>query len=106
MYARVTRLDAPSDRDRAIRMVDQAIPEAERLPGFVGGYWLLDQGSGTMLAVTLWETEEAVAASDAAADEVRAEAAQALKVTPEAMSVERYEVIGQAGRPAQTSGRS
>ncbi len=105
MYARVTRLDAPSDRDRATRMVEQAIPEAERLPGFVGGYWLLDQRGGTMLAVTLWESEEAVAASDAAADQVRAETAEALKTAPEAMSVERYEVIGQAGGLSRTSGR-
>lgn len=106
MHARVTRLQATSDRDRAIRMVEQAIPEAERLPGFLGGYWMLDQGTGTMLAVTLWESEEAVAASEAAAEEVRGEAAQALKTTPDAISVERYEVIAQAGRLAAAGGRS
>lgn len=106
MHARVTRLQAPSDRDRAIRMVEQVIPDAERLPGFVGGYWMLDQGTGTMLAVTLWATEEALAASDAAAEEVRDEAAQALKTTPDEISVERYEVIAQAGRLAQAGGRS
>ncbi len=106
MHARVTRLQAKQDRDQATRMVERVIPEAERQPGFLAGYWMLDRAKGTMLAVTLTESEAAVAATEGTAEEVRADAAKALKTTPDAMSVERYEVVGAAGRLAQTTGRS
>jgi heme-degrading monooxygenase HmoA len=51
---------------------------------------LADRGSGKVLAVTLWESEETMRASEEAADRLRSETAEAASET--IAGVERYEV--------------
>ena len=96
MWARVTRFEGSPDRvDEGIRMIEeQTIPQARALPGFQGGYWCLDRQSGKGLAVTLWESEDALRQTEERAAQMRADAAEVAQA-PE-MQVEAYEVVGQA----------
>jgi heme-degrading monooxygenase HmoA len=92
MYARVTRIKATGDADDAIRVIqEQVVPWVRGAEGSRGGYWLLDRGANLAIAITLWESEEAMAASEESAAKVREESAQA--VGGSEMTVERYEVI-------------
>jgi heme-degrading monooxygenase HmoA len=96
MFARVSTIRGPSDRiDEAARAYrEQAIPFVRQLSGFKGAYWLANRQSGTVLGVTLWESEEAMRASEAEIEPRRAAAAEALGATVE--SVEAYEILAQA----------
>ena len=95
MFARVTTAQgSPDQLDQAVRYIqEQIIPAARQQPGFQGSYWLADRQNGKVLAVALWESEEAMRASEAAMEQSRSQSAQALGVTMQ--SVERYEVIAQ-----------
>ena len=95
MFARVTTAQGQPDRlDEAVRYIqEQVIPAARQQRGFQGSYWLADRQTGKVLAIALWESEEAMRASEGAMDQSRAQSAQALGVTIQ--SVERYEVIAQ-----------
>lgn len=97
MFARVTISQAspdlsPEDRDSMTNFIlEQVIPAARRMDGFKGGYWLADPGTGKGITITLWETEEAERASQAAATRIRQEAASALDL--EMKGIEVYEVL-------------
>jgi heme-degrading monooxygenase HmoA len=79
MWARVSRLQGEPGRvDENVQiMMDRALPAARRLPGFKGVLGLADRASGKSLAVTFWESEEAMRASEAEADRIREDSAQA-----------------------------
>ena len=96
MFARVSTLQGPPDRlDEAARMLqEEAVPFARQQPGFKAAYWLADRQTGKVLAVTLWESEGAMRASEAAIEQRRLQSAQRLGATIQ--SVERYEVIAEA----------
>jgi len=96
MHARVTHSKGdPAKADEAIRMIKETvIPNAKKLAGFKGGYWLFDRKNGVGLGVTLFESEAAVQASEEAAKKLR-EGAAATGVV-QITGVERYEVIAQA----------
>jgi heme-degrading monooxygenase HmoA len=67
MFARVSTLQGPPERlDEAARMLqEEAVPFARQQPGFKAAYWLADRSTGTVVAVSLWESEEAMRASEA-----------------------------------------
>ncbi len=92
MFARVSTLRGPADKiDEGIRHVrENVLPRAEQLDGYKGAYLLVDRDSGTSVSVTLWESEEAMRASEEAADRLRSNAAEGTGA--EIASVERYEV--------------
>ncbi len=92
MFARVTVVQAPPGRvDEGIRYVrDHVIPVAQQQRGIKGGYWLTDRKRGKTLAITLWESEETLKASEAAIAKIREESAKAIGAT--FPSVEVYEV--------------
>ena len=96
MFARVTSMQGPPDQvdELARRFQEQAVPFARQLSGFKGVYWLANRQTGTVLGVALWESEEAMRASEAVVEQRRKETAQAMGATIE--SVEAYEVIAQA----------
>jgi heme-degrading monooxygenase HmoA len=78
MYARVMtgRLQS-ADRQTFETMIrDQVIPRASKLRGFKGGYWLRDLDSDQVLGVTLFESEEALRASEEQANRIREEASR------------------------------
>jgi hypothetical protein len=94
MWARVVRFHGdPADRDRGVALLnEQLIPTMRQWDGFMSGYWLADK-EGKMIGVTLFENEDALKASEAAAEALR-ERGKEVGVTID--SVEAFEVIAQA----------
>lgn len=96
MWARETRfrLDASRSADVSRYVADTAIPAVRSLPGFVSGYWMLHESSTRTLNVTIWESEEAMRATESDVSELRRRAQEA-GATLE--SVEAYQVIPGSG---------
>jgi heme-degrading monooxygenase HmoA len=92
VFARVSSYTGASDEiDEAIRQVrENMLPKLKQLDGYMGAYLLVDRQNGKSLAVTLWESEEAMSASEEAADSLRSDVADALGT--QMVGVERYEV--------------
>ena len=92
MYARVTTLEGPPDKiDDATRHVrEQTLPQLQQMDGFEGFVTLVDRQSGKQLAVALWESEEALRATEEAVSSMRSGVAEAAGGT--VAGVERYEV--------------
>ncbi len=93
MYARLTTLEAPSDRiDDATRVVQEQVPpQPQQMDGFKGFIALRDRGSGKGRGLALWESEEALRATDEAAVRIRGGVQEATGGT--IASVENYEVF-------------
>jgi heme-degrading monooxygenase HmoA len=92
VFARVSSYTGASDEiDEATRQVrENMLPKLKQLDGYMGAYLLVDRQNGKSLAVTLWESEEAMSASEEAADSLRSDVADALGT--QMVGVERYEV--------------
>lgn len=92
MWARVSKFQIPKDRiDEDISESRTTISEAIRtIPGSAGVYYLVDRERGETLAVTLWETEQAMRASEKEASRIREESTT--DIGGKILSVERYEV--------------
>jgi heme-degrading monooxygenase HmoA len=92
MYARVTTLEGSPDKmDDGTRHVrEQVLPQLQQMDGFEGFVTLNDRQSGKMLAVALWESEEALRATEEAVSSVRSGVAEAVGGT--VAGVENYEV--------------
>lgn len=90
--ARVSSFEGPPDQiDEGVRRAeDDVLPRARQMPGWKGYYWLADRSSGRTKLITLFESAEALGASEQQADELRRQAAESAgeKIT----GVERYEV--------------
>ena len=95
MFARLTRFQGPPDRleEGIFLLHEQVIPRARLRTGQVSGYWLLDRESGQGVVVSLWETEAAMRASDAAAEQLRQAVVDHIGGT--VLSVEQFEVVGE-----------
>lgn len=93
MFARVSTFTGTSDQvDEAIRQArEDVLPRLGQLDGYRGAYFLVDREGGKSLAVTLWESEEAMSASEEAANNLRSETAESLGT--QMVGVERYEVV-------------
>ena len=91
MHARVTTISgAPDDVDSGIANFEANVLPFAQQQG-EGAILLVDRQSGKAIAITLWENEEALNASDAAANALRADAASQMGAS-ETPTVERYEV--------------
>jgi heme-degrading monooxygenase HmoA len=92
VYARVSTLEGPPElMDEGLRQAREVVlPRGRLLEGFKGMIALGDRHSGKSLGITFWESEEAMRASEEAADRLREGSAQASGDT--IVSVERYEV--------------
>ena len=92
MFARVSTFQGPPDQTaEGIRVArEQILPVARLQDGFKGIYLLFDRERGRSLAITLWETEEDMKASEDAALRTRTESAEAAGEI--IVGVERYEV--------------
>lgn len=90
MYARVSRFHGSSGAGSGAPPSDEALAAMRGIPGFRGVISMVDRASGDSLAVTLWESEEAMRASEEQANRMREEMAQA--AGDEIRGVERYEV--------------
>jgi len=90
--ARVSSLEgSPGGIDEGIAFIkDTILPEAADLTGWRGILTLADRQTGKAKTITFWDGPESLSASEARADELRAQAADAMGDTISA--VERYEV--------------
>jgi heme-degrading monooxygenase HmoA len=90
--ARVSSLEGPPEGiDDAIRVADQQVlPKARQLSGWKGVISLVDRSSGRTKLITLWESEEALRASEEQAKKLRQETADSAGET--IRGVDRYEV--------------
>lgn len=96
MHARMTRFDGAPDRiDDAVRQTqDVWEPRLREIAGFGGIVSLADRSTGTIVAITFWESEEAMRASDQKVTSVRKDVGDAVAVRLEP-TVEHYEVVFQ-----------
>ena len=92
MHARVSMFEGSPDQiDEMLRQVrEQVVPQAKQNEGFKGMIALGDRQSGKTLGITFWESEEAMRASEEAANRLREGSAEASGGT--VAGVERYEV--------------
>jgi heme-degrading monooxygenase HmoA len=93
MFARVATYQGPPELiDEGIRIgKKQILPQARQLDGFKGVYFLVERQSGKHLTITLWESEEAIRASEQAANRLCSEDAEAAGAMVQI--VERFEVV-------------
>ena len=93
MYARVSMVSAvsPDRAEQGISEFRDKVAPWVREQGGKGAIMLVDRISGNGVAITLWDSEEAMRASENAADELRRGAAEAMG-SPAPPQVERYEV--------------
>ncbi len=94
MHARVTRLEASPERlsEMTRQFEEQTVPLLEGLDGYKGYVLLGDREGGGAIAVTYWESEQAMQASEDAVTQERERAAETAEAVA-APTVERYEVI-------------
>lgn len=92
MYARMSTLEGSPDQiDQGLRHVrEQVLPLIQQQEGFEGFIVLADRQSGKVIGVSLWESEQAMQASEQVGDRTRSESAEATGGT--VAGVERYEV--------------
>jgi len=93
MFARVITAQSGTEGfDGAIRLAEQQMPAARRMPGFRGYYLLTDAETGKIVVISLWETREQMDAvtAGAGASGIRDEGVPATGLT--ALHLETYEV--------------
>jgi heme-degrading monooxygenase HmoA len=92
VYAGVSTPQGPPElMDEGLRQAREVVLHgAKQVDGFKGMIALGDRRSGKTLGITFWESEEAMRASEEAADRMREETAEAGGDT--IAGVERYEV--------------
>jgi heme-degrading monooxygenase HmoA len=92
VYARVSTLEGSTEQlDERLRFLrEEVLPTGKEDPGFKGMIALGDRQSGKTLAITLWDSEEAMRATEQDANQRRS--AWAETSGQEIASVESYEV--------------
>jgi heme-degrading monooxygenase HmoA len=106
MFARVSIYEGrPEQLDEMHHEgVEHVLPALEMQEGFNGGLVLADRQSGKVLAVTLWESEQAMDATEDASHWLRIFSAQSSGGT--ISSVQRYEVFFASIQEAQLDERA
>jgi heme-degrading monooxygenase HmoA len=95
MFARVSTYRGDADRLlEGFRNVSEPLGAIE---GFSHAYFMVDRESGKAMSITIWQSEEALRASVAKADELRRQGAEAGGADIE--SVTHYEIGMTVGRP-------
>ena len=98
MYARVSTYRG--DGDRLLEGFSDVTEPLTAIDGFSHAYFMVDRESGKGMSITIWESEEALLASAAKADELREKGAAAGGAEIE--SVQHYEIGMTVGTPAMT----
>ena len=97
MYARVSFYDmGAASRDDAVRAFEQAREAIDRMQGNQGGMLLVSPNGDKAMTITLWESEDALRATDEQANQTREQAAGSAGLT--IRDVEPYEVALEFGR--------
>jgi len=95
MYARLSRFAGlPPERiyDTVDEFRHQQLPELERQEGFKGVIVMLNRATGQAAALTFWESEQDLRASERVATRARDAAVQTAQPARDPI-VDRYEVI-------------
>lgn len=91
MYARATTMSVPREQqDAAVEQYRAGISRFREMPGNKGAFLLVDRNTGRGIAVTVWESEEAIAESRERANELRQQAAQ--ESGGDVLEVQEYEI--------------
>ena len=91
MFARMTRYEggSPDAVEEQLQVKKQVLPtEPGQTEGMTGAIFLIDRSNGTIVTISLWESEDAMGAGEEMAAKLRAEATG----EGETASVEHYEV--------------
>ncbi len=94
MFARVTTIGgAPPERldEMTHEIKEHVLPALRMQDGFAGSLLLVERGSGKVLMVNLWESQQAMKATEEAAYWLRGFSAQA--ASGMVRGVQRYEVF-------------
>ena len=98
MFARVSTYTG--DGDRLLQGFADVTAPLEAIDGFSHAYFMVDRDSGKGMSITVWESEDALTASAAKADELRSRGAAAGGAQID--SVQHYEIGLTVGTPATT----
>ena len=92
MFARVNTFQGPvAGLDASVEDARaNVLPALDAINGYAGIVVLLDRATGGSVAITFWESEAALYASEAAATEIRASSTE--RQGERIVSVERFEV--------------
>lgn len=90
MHARVSRFGGSGETGASRPSLDDVLPTLRSMDGFRGLISLVDEAGGDAMTITLWESEDAMRATEAKADEMRRQIADT--AGDEIRGVERYEV--------------
>lgn len=91
MFARLSTYQSPAEQitDAAVEKIRaQVLPSLQEMDGFRGVLLLMDRESGKQISVTLWESEDALRASEEKANSLRKEAAKT--TSGDVAGVEKY----------------
>ena len=105
MFARVSRYRADQDTQGLLVGFQDTIGPLQQVDGFSHAYFLLDRDTGTAVSMTIWESEDAMAASEAGGEDRRRQRSEAGAASVE--SVDNYEISLIAVAPGvQPAGRT
>lgn len=91
MFARVSTFqETPEGIAESLERNSEVVEKADAISGFKGLYYLVDRSSGKSVAITLWDTQDAMHRSEEAANQIREDESAA--TGGEIVSVERFEV--------------
>jgi heme-degrading monooxygenase HmoA len=103
MFVRMTELETDKKAmDQNIQYVnDQVVPTLQKSPagGFKGAYWLADRDAGKLMVFTLWESEQAMSASEDAVKQAREQGGDKGGDGIKQKGSTRYEVVAVAATP-------
>jgi hypothetical protein len=93
VFARITKYEGPPERVDELQyvVVERVLPAARRLEGFAGALVFADRQNGKVQVVALWESVQAMDASEDSAYWFRTYSAETASET--VTGVERYEVV-------------
>ena len=90
MFARVSAYHADEDSQKLKGAFQETIGPLQVVEGFSHAYFLIDKDTGRAVSMTIWESEAAMGASEAGAEERRDRRAEISGASVD--SVDHYEV--------------
>ena len=100
-HARIAEARGSADAETAARQIkENVIPAVRQLPGFQGGFWLIDRGSNQGTGVTLFDSASSLEASLAPSEKIRIASSEAGAMLGE---FRNYEIIAKALTPARST---
>jgi heme-degrading monooxygenase HmoA len=90
MFARVTAYHADEDRVKLMEAFRDTIGPLQRVEGFSHAYFLVDPDTGRAVSMTIWESEDAMAASEPGGEDRRRRRSEISGASVDA--VDHYEV--------------